>query len=131
MYKLSERSQRNLSTCDIKLQRVIIKAIKLGIVDFTVIQGYRGEAEQNKAHAEGKSNARYGQSKHNLKPSQAVDIVPYPLDWEDTNRFSLLAGVILAVSKAEGVDIRWGGDWDRDGNLADNKFNDLPHFELM
>jgi peptidoglycan LD-endopeptidase CwlK len=30
-----------------------------------------------------------------------------------------------------GIEIRWGGDWDGDGDLSDHKFNDLPHFELI
>ncbi len=26
---------------------------------------------------------------------------------------------------------RWGGDWDRDGQLKDHRFIDYPHFELV
>jgi len=29
-----------------------------------------------------------------------------------------------------GIRLRWGGDWDGDTELDDNKFDDLPHFEL-
>ena len=27
--------------------------------------------------------------------------------------------------------VRWGGDWNMDNNFKDQKFNDLPHFELV
>ena len=36
---------------------------------------------------------------------------------------------MLGVAAAEGIKIRWGGDWDRDNDLADQSFNDLVHFE--
>jgi len=28
------------------------------------------------------------------------------------------------------VSVRWGGDWDSDGEIADNSFDDLVHVEL-
>ncbi len=28
------------------------------------------------------------------------------------------------------IEIRWGGDWDRDGDTTDQTFNDLVHWEL-
>jgi hypothetical protein len=30
-----------------------------------------------------------------------------------------------------GIAIRWGGDWDQDGFVADERFLDMPHFELI
>ena len=27
--------------------------------------------------------------------------------------------------------LRWGGDWDRDGDLTDNILFDGPHFEII
>jgi hypothetical protein len=27
--------------------------------------------------------------------------------------------------------LRWGGDWDMDTEVKDNKFDDLVHFELV
>jgi hypothetical protein len=29
-----------------------------------------------------------------------------------------------------GINLRWGGDWDQDWEVKDNKFDDFPHFEL-
>jgi len=66
----------------------------------------------------------------------AVDAVPYPIDWEDTKRMIFFAGFVICTAKRlkkEGKishDIRWGGDWDRDTELKDNRFQDYPHFEL-
>ena len=30
-----------------------------------------------------------------------------------------------------GIDLRWGGDWDRDTEVRDNTFDDLVHFEIV
>ena len=50
--------------------------------------------------------------------------------WNDNHRWCVLAGLFMAAANLEGVDIRWGGDWDGDGNNADSRFNDYPHYEL-
>ena len=28
------------------------------------------------------------------------------------------------------INLRWGGDWDQDTEVKDNRFDDLGHFEL-
>ncbi len=37
---------------------------------------------------------------------------------------------MLAAAHDLGIELRWGGDWDRDAEFDDQTFNDLPHFEL-
>ena len=39
---------------------------------------------------------------------------------------------MFVIGLAAGIDVnlRWGGDWDRDFDLKDQRFNDYPHFEL-
>jgi peptidoglycan L-alanyl-D-glutamate endopeptidase CwlK len=37
---------------------------------------------------------------------------------------------MLMAAVEEGVTIRWGGDWDSDGEYDDEKWRDGPHFEL-
>ena len=69
-------------------------------------------------------------SHHNSDPSRAVDVAPYPIDWNDTERFGRFAGFVLGMAAAMGIPLRWGGDWDRDNDTHDQKFNDLVHFEL-
>jgi peptidoglycan L-alanyl-D-glutamate endopeptidase CwlK len=93
-----------------------------------VICGFRGEREQNEAYNRGNSKLKWPQSKHNQTPSLAVDIVPYPIDWNDERRFRTLGTVVkeiwaqLPEEKKEGWSLSWGGDW--------KTFKDFPHFEL-
>ena len=130
MPQFGKTSMERLMTCQPGIQRVLLKAIRNG-PDFTIICGHRGRAEQGRAVAEGRSKVHWPNSKHNTDPSEAVDIAPYPIDWDDTNRFRVLAGYILGVADTMGVPLRWGGDWDHDYSETDERFRDLPHFELL
>ena len=69
-------------------------------------------------------------SKHNQEPSLAVDVAPWPIDWNDSHRFYHFAGFVLGIAAALNIRLRWGGDWDSDFDLRDQTFFDLPHFEL-
>lgn len=128
-YSFSAQSQLNLEGCDPDLQKVFNKVIEE--VDCSVISGHRGEAEQNLLHHQGRSQLKYPKSKHNHTPSLAIDVVPYPVDWKSRDRFYLFAGYVLATAKSMGVELRWGGDWDGDFEIADNSFDDLAHFEKV
>ena len=129
MPAFGKASQEKLATCDPRLQKVFNEVIKH--FDCTVIEGHRGEAAQNKAFAEGESKLKYPQSKHNKTPSLAADVLPYPIDWNDTNRMRYFAGFVVGIAATMGIKIRWGGDWNQNTELKDNSFNDLPHFELV
>lgn len=120
MPSFSKRSLDNLATCHADLQKVAHEAIKT--FDFTVIEGHRGEAAQNKAYAEQKSKLKYPNSKHNKKPSLAFDAAPYPLDWGDRKSFDTMGKHMKDAAKKVGVKIKWGGDF--------KDFYDGPHFEL-
>lgn len=126
MPRFSAKSASRLAECHKDLQAVMNAAIIE--TDFTVLCGHRGQAEQDAAVAAGKSKLRWPKSKHNARPSLAVDVAPWPLDWNDRARFKALAKVILAEAKALGISLRWGGDWNSDGDDSDGW--DLPHFEL-
>jgi peptidoglycan LD-endopeptidase CwlK len=39
--------------------------------------------------------------------------------------------MFLEIAKELGIKVRWGNDWDMDGDLNDQKFIDSPHFELV
>lgn len=132
MYTFSKRSREQLNTCHPKLVQVLEAAIKK--IDFSVIEGHRGEAEQNRAFAEGKSRLRWPNSKHNKMPSEAVDIWPHPFKpeyWNQIEVWENLAKVVLECAEELGIKIRWGGDWNQNGDWRDEKFIDGPHFELM
>ena len=124
----SKSSLRKLETCDERLLLVCNKAIK--IYDFSVLCGYRGKEDQEAAFINGKSKLHYPQSKHNRLPSLAVDIAPFPIVWDNRERFVMLAGIMLGIASSENISLRWGGDWNRNMDLDDESFNDLLHFEL-
>ena len=100
--------------------------------DCRIISGQRGETEQNKLYMEGLSQVEYPNSRHNTQPlSMAVDCAPWPIDWEDRERFIYLSGYVMGIAAKMGIPCRWGGDWDRDFQVKDEHFRDLCHFELI
>lgn len=135
MPKFSEKSLKQLATCHQDLQVLFHEVIKFH--DCTVTEGFRNEAAQNKAFAEGKSKLKWPNGKHNRYPSMAVDVYPYPIDMDDVNRFYCFAGRVLGIADILRIEgkmqhkLRWGGDWDSDNDLKENNFNDLVHFELI
>ena len=117
---LSKTSRQKLNTCHsdlIKLIEAVAETEKCA-----VICGFRGRHEQEKAYMAGKSKAKWGQSKHNFKPSMAVDVVPLPLDWEDIPAFEKLGEKIMAKAKELGIKVKWGKYF--------KGLVDYPHFEL-
>jgi peptidoglycan L-alanyl-D-glutamate endopeptidase CwlK len=125
----SAQSASRLATCDHRLQEVFDHVLQM--MDCTVLAGHRNAKAQNHLCDEGKSQLRWPHSRHNSTPANAIDIVPCPVDWQDRERMTLFAGMALGVADANGIKLRWGGDWDRDGKVRDNRFDDLVHFELM
>jgi peptidoglycan L-alanyl-D-glutamate endopeptidase CwlK len=119
MPRFSTRSNERLMTCHPDLQRLMREVIKH--IDITVLCGHRGEAEQRKAVAAGVSQKVWPTSMHNQRPSLAVDVAPWPLDWQDIQAFKEVAVVVKECAARLGITIRWGGDW---------KMRDYPHFEL-
>ena len=126
MARFSARSRSQLETCHKDLRRLFDRVIVSW--DCTILEGHRSTERQAQLVREGKSKVRL--SKHNYRPSLAVDVAPYPIDWEDTERFVEFGLYVLQVARDLGLSIRWGGDWDGDGDLTDQSFNDLVHFEI-
>ena len=127
-------SMERLKTCHPDLQRIMLEAIKH--IDFTVVCGHRDKEEQQAAYREGRSQLDWPHSKHNKMPSLAVDLAPYyptkpNIRWDDHAGFIYLAGMIKGIAAVLGFKIRWGGDWDQDNDQKDERFRDLPHFELV
>jgi len=128
MPKFGTRSKSALHSCDKRLVEVFNEVIKT--VDCSVLEGHRNKTKQNKFYDEGKSKVKYPFGRHNKQPSLACDVVPYPIDWNDRERFHLFAGFVLGVASQMGIILRWGGDWNQNWFVDDNKFDDFPHFEL-
>ena len=133
MPTLGEKSKKELKTCVKELSDLCEEVIK--VFDFTVLEGHRNERDQNIAYAKGLSKLPWPKGNHNEKPSKAIDIAPYPIDWSNkeaaTQRFVLLAGFMLCTAARMGIKIRWGGDWNRNLDTRDEKFRDYGHFEVV
>ena len=129
MYKFGSRSRRAMENIDPRLKKVLNEVIKY--VDCSVLEGHRNEERQNKLFKEGRTKVKYPNGRHNANPSRAVDVVPYPIDWDDRERFHLFAGFVIGIAKSMEITLRWGGDWNMNFEVDDNKFDDFPHFELI
>ena len=131
MPKLGKRSLSRLMGVDPRLVTLCHAVVK--DFDITIIEGLRDLETQKKYVKEGKSKTL--KSKH--LEGRAIDIAPYPVDWDNLARFDFLAGMMYAYANMMGVKIRWGGDFDQDlmfGTKGKTKgketFKDLVHFEL-
>jgi len=125
MYKFGKRSRERLKGVNPKLINVLNELIK--VMDVTIIEGVRTQERQNQLVKEGASKTKF--SKHIT--GKAVDLAPYPIAWEDRDRFHYMGGMIRGIAKQMNVKIRWGGDWDNDGDTRDNSFDDLVHVEIV
>jgi len=129
MYKFGSRSKKHLVTLDERLQKVLNEVIKY--VDCSIIEGHRSAERQDKLFEEGRTKVKYPNGRHNANPSRAVDVVPYPINWDDRERFHLFAGFVIGIAQSMGIKLRWGGDWNMNFEVDDNNFDDFPHFELI
>jgi len=147
MHKFGKNSLNKLSTCHVDLQKILSLAISRSLLDFGISEGHRSLERQKMLFDEGKSTidgiSRFG--KHNYTPSMAADLYIYHPDNEirkkiiyDKIHLAYIMGIIASCA-SELLEkgkifhrIRWGGNWDSDGLLViDQKFQDLPHIELI
>ena len=117
-YQLGTRSRQNLSGVHPDLVAVVKRAIQITSQDFTVIEGVRNIERQRQLVAKGASKTM--NSRHIT--GHAVDMVPWPVDWEDLDRFETMAEAMKDAAEELDISIVWGGDW--------KSFYDAPHFEL-
>jgi peptidoglycan L-alanyl-D-glutamate endopeptidase CwlK len=134
-YPYSKRSLDNLATCTSNLQRLFLEMANHR--NTTIVEGHRGQEKQHKYFIEGKSKLDWPHGNHNSLPSKAVDAVPAEIDWAlvnksdraSINEIYMFVGEVIGISKMMEINIRVGADWDGDGDIDDQKFHDLPHFE--
>jgi len=142
MPSFGQKSRSRLDTCHDNLRLLFEEVVKT--FDCTIVSGHRTREEQAALYAQGRDKPgsvvtmRDGvvklsnhQGVDGEEPSLAVDAVPYPIDWKDTERMVYFAGFVKGVAVRMGIKIRWGGDWDSDTETDDERFRDLPHFELV
>ncbi len=133
MRKWGSKSQKVYDTLDPRLQEWCDRMLH-EVNDLSLLYGYRDRLTQNEMFEAGYSKLRYPDSKHNRKPSLAVDLQPYPRPLKETKLWGALgylAGRGEVIAEELGFTIRWGGDWDRDGDLTDQDFDDLFHWEIV
>lgn len=50
--------------------------------------------------------------------------------WRQRLRFAVLHGLMLSQADYRGAKIRWGGDFNRDGDFTNDSWLDMAHWEL-
>jgi len=136
MPNFGRTSRDRLGTCDARWLHILSEVVKY--YDCTIITGHRTKEEQNAKFDQNLSEVSWPNSKHNSIPSMAVDVAPWPIptdwgatEWKERTKFYELKAIIFYEAAKKGITIRWGGDWDRDYDYTDNKFDDLVHFEIV
>ena len=134
MASFSAASKARLLTCHPDLQRLVNRVIERR--DCTVVSGRRGQGEQDELYRTGFSQKKYPFSRHNSKPSEAVDVLKYHectphLRWDDVEGNYNFIGFVHGIADQLGIEIRSGADWDMDNDFSDQSFIDVAHFELV
>jgi len=135
MYKFGRKSLEKLFTCHEDLQKIMNEVIKH--MDIVILYGHRTTKEQFELFRQGRDlvggewvktgktvtnlDGKSKLSEHNYLPSRAIDIAPYPIDWNNIERFKELAVIVKREAKKLDIDIIWGGDW---------KMRDFPHYQI-
>jgi len=145
MPKFSERSLSILHTCHEEIQVLMEEVIKF--FDCKPIRGWSSPDVQFSLFKKGRvwrngiwvidnplevvtyKDGHDKLSRHNSFPSDAIDILPYPIDWKDTIRICYFAGRVMQKAEDMGIRLTWGGDFDNDTEVKDQSFMDMVHFE--
>lgn len=141
MFTLGKRSTDNLAGVHPKMVAVVKRALEIcfekGGPDFTVIEGVRTPERQRELYAQGRTKPGNKvtwtlTSNHFRNPrsgfGHAVDL--FPGNWNDVKLFDKMAMAMFQAASELHTPIRWGADWDRDGNYRERGETDSPHFEL-
>lgn len=122
MPKLSASSQKRLDAAHPILKK-LFTAVALE-ANITILDSQRGRAAQERAFVLGNSRAHFGQSAHNWSPALAMDVAPYPVNWDNIQRFKDLGVIVKRIAAKQGVadKIKWGATFK---GLAD-----YPHWEV-
>lgn len=152
-YRLGSRSIERLTGVHPDLVKVVRRAIELTAQDFIVIEGVRTDKRQRELYGQGRTAGELviaGVDPALAKPNMqkvtwtlktnhfkqsdgyghAVDLVPYPVDWNNISKFDAIADAMAEAAKEIGVSIRHGADWDQDGKRREKGESDNPHWEI-
>lgn len=148
---LSGRSIEKLNTCSPELVDLVKASIEHCPIDFGISYGHRSQEEQFELYKKGREQRADGwaltnpkqkvtnidgyevMSKHNYLPSKAFDFVCYVnghITWKE-KYYVFVAGYIMGKAEELGIDVTWGGNFDRDSDIMEEgTFRDLGHFEI-
>ena len=119
MNVFSSSSEDKLATCHPDLIRLFNAVLK--DEDCTIIEGHRSMERQKQLFRDGKSKTLA--SNHLSVPSNAVDVMPYPIDWEDALGQHKFATIVYRKAIELNIKVRWGGNF--------KSFYDAPHWEII
>lgn len=134
--QLDERSEKRLEGVNEALVSVVRRAAKRLPFSLFVAEGLRTRERQAELYAQGRTKPGRKvtwtlHSKH--LEGRAVDLAPLingAIDWADLSKFDAIAKAMQDAAKEVGVAVRWGGDWDMDGQPRERGESDSPHFEI-
>lgn len=137
-YALGSKSLAKLEGVHPDLVKVVKRAIQISDQDFMVLEGVRTPARQKELYAQGRTKpgpkVTWTLTSNHFKQADgfghAVDLVPYPVDWNTASKFTAIAKAMLVAADDLGVKLRWGGNWDGDDRPGEKGESDGPHFEL-
>lgn len=135
---LNAKSRTNLTGVHPNLVKCVLAAAETCPVEFRVIEGVRSLERQKELYAIGRTKPGRKvtwtlNSKHRIQAdgtAHAVDLLPAPYDWKDTKPFDIVAKAMFDAAHKLGIEIRWGADWDEDGQPRERGETDSPHFEI-
>lgn len=109
-------------------------ALKKAKQDFSVLEGVRTKERQRQLYNQGRTTpgtiVTWTMSSKHIEGT-AVDLIPYPLDWNNLKAFDAISVAMFEAAKELGVKIRWGADWNQNGKPRERGESDSPHFELV
>ena len=150
-FQRGARSAGQLATCHHDLN--ILAGDLLEIFNHSVYQGARRIEEQIQNIIRGASKTidsfhiprDEGGNYDPSEPAMAFDLLPcqkginpWPqpdeprkIQVKKANRFYYMHGLIRKIALEHGIGIVQGVDWDMDGDFFDQRFDDLPHTQLV
>lgn len=154
MPSFGTKSREVLETLHLVLAELCTRVVEH--YNITLLVGYRDMVTQNKAFRSGVSSKKWPESRHNTLPAMAVDAAPWPipegwgdlegqtlhardLDWKERVKFYQMVTAFRFVWSqmcaehpeiADNYTLRFGADWDGDGDYRDQEFDDLVHIEI-
>ena len=144
MFVFGSRSREKLANVHPDLVLVVSRALLYSQIDFAITEGMRTHTRQIELIRMGRSWTE--RSKHLRQPdgyAHAIDVMAVgdinrdgevdttdrDLTWS-RSAYGTIADAFMRASTELGIPIRWGGDWDCDGDSGDQAHFDGPHFEL-